>query len=105
MRKFALLIITSFTLASCDQRSASFNADENMVADDSEPKFPCKAIENLLATAEDCADLTAMKEDVKPGPAALDAPATMVRGDSYEVTLIIDRPEPPPPPPPPPAPS
>jgi hypothetical protein len=111
MRNLAILPI-ALLLLSCQDNMA---ADNTMAVDetndtastgDTRPKEPCPAIENMLATAEDCADLTALQSDVKPGPAALDAPAAMVRGKTYEVTLVIDRkkpaPSPPPPPPPPP---
>lgn len=98
MRNFALIPLAVLLLSCTEQRADdTMNADD-IVGNDSRPKFPCEAIENLLATAEDCADLTAMQEDVKPGPAALDALASMVRGKTYEVTLVMDRPKPAPPP-------
>ena len=106
MRKLALFPI-AVVLASCNAEQAADNMMDVGVtasANESRPKFPCEAIENMLATAEDCADLTALQKDVRPGPAALDAPDKMVRGKTYEVTLVIDRPKPAPPPPAPPLP-
>ena len=105
--RFLTFLQAALLLASCSGEQAAddtMNADDALAAEDTRPRFPCEAIENMLATADDCADLTAMAKEVRPGPAALDAPATMSRGRSYEVTLVLDRPKPPPPPPPPPAP-
>ncbi len=109
MRILALSPLLLLGLAGCgSNESLTENASEvtENGADttvDTRPKIFCDVI-GERTTEEDCEDLRALQMDVRPAPAALDAPAAMTRGKPYEVTLVVDRPEPPAPPPPPPPP-
>lgn len=96
MRWICLTAPVMALVAGCAQES-SMSADENamdveMAAEEApeQPKILCPAI-NVRITEEECADVTALKSDVRPGAAALDVPNPMTRGRSTQVTLIIDR--------------
>lgn len=91
--------ITAFAalcLASCSSNEPADNtmnvdnlATENLTVDET-PKVFCEAVRQRV-TADECIDLTALKEDVRTGAAALDVPNPMTRGRAAEVTLVVDR--------------
>jgi hypothetical protein len=94
MRATALILILC-SLAACNK-----NAAENAAGADSEPtentaaapapKIVCDIVHERV-TEEECADLRALREDVRTGAAALDVPNPMTRGKAFEVTLVVDR--------------
>jgi hypothetical protein len=98
MRRFPVALTACLALAACDSGppSAPGNAVDMAEAPAGDaapaagPLVFCDVIQQRVA-ASDCDDLRALKDDVRKGGAALNAPDPMMRGETVAVHLVVDR--------------
>ena len=81
--RVSALLLAACCLASCGDNEAAdnmMNVDDVAASnvDSGEPRVFCEAVRERV-TEDECTDLTALKEDVRTGAAALNAPKTMTR--------------------------
>jgi hypothetical protein len=88
------LLALSGALAGCDDK---MEESANNVEASLEPAAAavgagiyCPAVEQRVSAA-DCEDLTRADSEVRPGAAAFTAPDPMLRGQTFEVHLVVDR--------------
>jgi hypothetical protein len=98
MRRFPVGLAACMALAACgsgppsDAENAADMAEAPVgsAAPAAGPLVFCDVIQQRVA-ASDCDDLRALKDDVRKGGAALNAPDPMMRGETVAVHLVIDR--------------